>query len=265
MKTGNACGIIAMALACGGCTMAGDAGSLRAVAPGATASSDAFPATCRVLDPRVVSTGAFVPAGVEARLEGKSVVARFSHRASGCVEATAYGSWTPLGLESPASCPSGARDVMAAGDSETMVAREWHVGSEAPRLKLGVVVFDATTKFLVGFQGAHARDQIVDTSFEPVVDEHGEGAAGPGLAALAGNRFLVTWVDGDVEGGHAAHAQIVEGWGSPVGPQLTLSPPDVSVIGRTSAVMRPDGVGAVLYLASSGNGFDVMATPIECR
>jgi hypothetical protein len=258
---------MAIALVCGGCATAGDAATLAPVAPGATAASDAHacPVTCRVLEPRVVSTGVFVPAGVEARLEGKSVVARFSHHASGCVESTAYGSWTSLGLESPTSCPNRARDVVAAGESETMVAREWHAGSDAPRVKLGVVVFDVTTKFLVGFQGAHARDQIVDTSFEPVVDEHGEGAAGPGLAALAGNRFLITWVDGDVEGGHAAHAQVVEGWGAPVGPQLTLSPPEMSVIGRTSAAIRPDGSGAVVYIASSGNGFDVMATPIECR
>jgi hypothetical protein len=211
-----------------------------------------------------VSSGAFVPAGVEARLEGKSVVVRFSHRASGCVEATAYGTWTPLGLESPAACPGKVGDVVATAESETMVAREWREGSEAPRLKLGVIVYDSTTKFLVGYQGAHARDEIVETSFEPPVDEHGEGAAGPGLAALQGNQFLLTWVDGDVEGGHAAHAQVVAGWGSPVGPTLTLSPPDVSVIGRTSAVMRPDGIGAVVYIASSGSGFDVMATPIDC-
>jgi hypothetical protein len=256
-----------MALACAGCATAGDAASLAAVAPGGAAASarNASPATCRVLEPRVVSSGAYVPTGVEARLEGRSIVARFSHRASGCVEATAYGTWTPLGLESPASCPRRARDVVATGENETMIAREWRDGSEAPKVKLGVVVFDATSKFLVGYQGAHASDEIVETSFEPQVDEHGEGAAGPGLAALPGNRFLLTWVDGDVEGGHAAHAQIVAGWGAPVGPQLTLSSPDVSVIGRTSAAIRPDGTGAVVYIASSGDGFNVIATPIECN
>jgi hypothetical protein len=261
-----ASGVAFLAMACGGCATAGQPGGAGVAAPTATSGAVEAPRpTCRVTEPsRVVSSGAFVPAGVEARSEGSSIVARFAHRASRCLDATAYGVWAPLGLELPAACPGKAGGAVAKSDSETMVVREAREGSEAPRLKLGVVVHDVTARFLTGYRGGHGHDEIVETWFDPPIDEHGDGAARPGLVALPGDRFLLTWVDGDLEEGHAAHGQVVAGWGSSVGEELTFSPPELSVIGRPSAAIRDDGVGAVVYIASSGQGFNVMATPIEC-
>ncbi len=53
--------------------------------------------------------------------------------------------------------------------------------------------------------------------------------------------------------------------GEAIGPALDLSPANVSVIGRASAVVGPDGRGFVAFLASNGRGFDVRATPIACE
>jgi hypothetical protein len=102
--------------------------------------------------------------------------------------------------------------------------------------------------------------------------------AGPGVAFLgfpldghrpsleqSGGKRLLTWVDGDAVGGHSLHGQAVAGSGKAAGPTLDLSPTDVSVIGRPSVVISPDGRGVVAFLASNGQGFDVRATPIACE
>ena len=85
----------------------------------------------------------------------------------------------------------------------------------------------------------------------------------PALAPIGHDRFLLAWVDGDVES-NRLRAQSVVGWGDPVGPAMVLSPSDATIIGHPSVAIEPSGYGVVTYIASVQGEFDVLATPIAC-
>jgi hypothetical protein len=131
-----------------------------------------------------------------------------------------------------------------------------------PRVTLGVVVYDAP-RTIFGF-ALEGRRHVIERTFEaPARVVRSGGETNPALVPIAGERFLLTWVDGDIES-HQLHAQVVAGWGTPVGAAIDLSPGDASVIGRPSAAVSADGHGIVAFLASNGHGFDVLATPVAC-
>lgn len=214
---------------------------------------------CRVVgSSQVVASRAFVPAGVEASLRDGRVAIRFAHRNDECVAAGAVAG----AAEARAQCPGRDSDAVATSQGETIIAREaaWGAARE-PHVELGIVLSDAPRASL-GFGEAPRR--LVERVFEPPRQTRIGGESSPGLAPLAGERFLLTWVDENPEG-RGLHAQVVTGSGEAVGPALDLSPADVSVIGRASAVVGPDGRGSVAFLASNGRGFDVRATPIVCE
>ncbi len=264
----NVAGLIMATIGCGGCAAGGNPafgpqGAAGAVAPGGALGAPSSP--CHVAGPsQIVASKVFVPAGVEATLEGGQMTVRFAHRKSRCVASRVLdGSGEPLAAESPAECPSKAPDVVATSEGETIIAREAAWGdARQPHVELGVVVYDAPRRFL-GFS-AEAPRQLVERIFEAPRETRFGGESSPGLAPIAGERFLLTWVDENPDG-HGLHAQAVAGWGEAVGPALDLSPVDVSVIGRASAVVGPDGRGVVAFLASSEGRFDVRATPIACE
>jgi hypothetical protein len=245
-----------------GCATSEGAGAAAARAPAAQAPLSASGSPCRVTgEARVVASHVYVPAGVEASLDDGRATIRFAPSKASCAVARALPTSGRFVTDGTAGeCPGDARDVVATSEGETIIARESRPDGRAPHIELGVVVHDVPS--LVGFS-ARDPDRVVERAFAPP-QASSSGEKNPGLAPLPGERFLLLWVDGDSEG-HSLRAQPVADWGTPVGPAFDLSPSDVSVIGRPSAAVGPDGRGLVAFLASSVSGFDVLATPIACE
>lgn len=208
---------------------------------------------------RVVARKVFVPGGVETRAQDGRFSVRFATAASRCVAVA----W-PSDVEhpKPASCPTpGARTATRENASdETMLAWESHDALE-PRVTLGVVTYD-TPQALFGVAIEGKRKVVERTFFAPGASRDA-GQMAPDLAPIGHDRFLLAWVDGNVES-HQLRAQSVVGWGDPLGAPMVLSPSDVSVIGRPSVAVEPGGYGLVTYVASIDGEFDVLATPIAC-
>jgi hypothetical protein len=212
--------------------------------------------------PRVLARKVFVPAGVEAIAKDGGFTVRYAAAASRCLSVA----WGAVG-EDPevASCPD--RDAKTAvredPSDETMLAWESHDEPE-PRIKLGVLTNDAPMSLLgdrVSLQQSSTK-LAVRTFFVPGSSREG-GQMAPALAPIGHDRFLLAWVDGNVES-HELRAQSVVGWGDPLGPSMVLSPKDASVIGRPSVVVAPSGYGLVTYVASVDGEFDVFGTPVAC-
>ncbi|HXN31144.1 MAG TPA: hypothetical protein VN894_04755 [Polyangiaceae bacterium] len=161
-----------------------------------------------------------------------------------------------------AACPDANTSVTtsAASGSETMLAYE-SVTRSASRLVLGIVTYDMPHADF-GFASA-GREQVVERPFRGPRGAGVGSQASPDLVPIGGQRFLLVWVEGGVEG-HQVRAQSVAGWGDSVGPAIDLSTPDVSVIGRPTAAVAPNGDGLVAYIASAGEEFDLFGTPISC-
>ena len=208
---------------------------------------------------RVLARRVFVPGGVQAAAQGSGFSVRFATAASHCSEV----GWNDgPGATQPASCPTaGARtEARAESDGETMLAWESNDDAE-PRIHLGVVTYDAPHAFFgVGIEG---KKKIVERTFFAPGSSRDAGQAAPALAPIGHDRFLLAWVDGNVES-HELRAQSVVGWGDPLGPSMVLSPRDASVIGHPSVAVAPTGYGLVTYVASVDGEFDVLATPIAC-
>jgi hypothetical protein len=215
---------------------------------------------CRVTSPaKVLARRVFVPGGVEASAQDGGFSVRFAAAASRCVAVD----WPSASeRQQPASCPTrGARTATRENSAEeTMLAWESHDAKE-PHITLGVVTYDAPHAFFgVGIEG---RRHVVERTFHAPAADRGNGEAMPEIAPIGHDRFLLAWVEGDVES-HRLRAQSVVGWGDPLGAAVDLSPAEVSVIGRPSLVVAPTGDGLVTYVASMNGEFDVFATPIAC-
>jgi|HubBroStandDraft_4_1064222.scaffolds.fasta_scaffold95674_2 hypothetical protein len=248
--------VTALSLASAACSsVTGDAGR-DAVAPVGPVGA----AACHATGPaKVLARKVFVPGGVEAVAQESGFSVRFATAASRCSEV----GWSHgPGATQPASCPApGARsEARADADGETMLA--WESNDEPePRIHLGVVTYDAPHAFFgVGIEG---QKKIVERTFFAPGPRHDAGQSAPALAPIGRDRFLLAWVDGNVES-HELRAQSVVGWGDPLGPSMVLSPKDASVIGRPSVAIAPTGYGLVTYVASLDGEFDVLATPVAC-
>jgi hypothetical protein len=90
----------------------------------------------------------------------------------------------------------------------------------------------------------------------------GEQAMSPGLASTSGGRFLLVWTEGPVSS-HQVRAQTISSSGAALGAPLTISVEGVNA-GQGQAAVGADGHGVVVFLASNGTGFEVVASPIEC-
>jgi len=223
-----------------------------------TASSGA--AVCHATSrAKVLARRVFVPGGVQVSEQDGSFSVRFATAASRCVAVE----WpSASGGPHASSCPEpGAHSTVRADSAdETMLAWESH-DAEQPHITLGVVTYDAPHAFFgVGIEG---KRHVVERTFHARGTGHGAGEMAPDLAPIGHDRFLLAWVEGNVEG-HQLRAQSVVGWGDPLGPSMVLSPEDASVIGRPSVVVASTGYGLVTYLASTDGEFDVLATPIAC-
>jgi hypothetical protein len=196
-------------------------------------------------------------------MQEEEVTIRFARRKASC-EAVRASSMSSEFVrdEAQAQCPGGDRDAVATSEGETLIARELRDGEGQSHIELGVVV-DEVPSLLLGFAREGGR-RVVHRAFDAPEGNHAMGGQrSPGLVPLPGERFLLLWSDGD-SSGRQLHAQPVAGWGNAAGPAFDVSPRELSVIGQPSAVVAGDGRGIVAFLASSGHGFDVLATPIEC-
>lgn len=90
----------------------------------------------------------------------------------------------------------------------------------------------------------------------------GEQAMSPGVAALHDGRFLLVWTEGPVSS-HQVRAETLSPLGAPVGAPITISAEGVNA-GQGQAAVTEGGQGAVVFLASNGTGFEVVATPVTC-
>jgi hypothetical protein len=226
----------------------------------ATAPASTGAAPCHATgSPKVLARRVFVPGGVEASVQDGGFSVRFATAASRCVAVD----WVSASEgPRPASCPAASARTMVRTDSsdETMLAWESHDAEES-HITLGVVTYDAPHAFFgVGIEG---KKHIVERTFYAPGASRGTGETAPELAPIGHDRFLLAWVDGNVES-KELRAQSVVGWGDSLGPAMVLSPADASVIGRPSVVVAPSGYGLVTYMASIDGEFDAMATPIAC-
>jgi hypothetical protein len=229
-----------------------------ATPPVVPASSGA--AMCHVTGgTKVLARRVFVPGGVVATAQDGTFSVRFAPDSSHCVALD----WPTATLRtSPGSCSAAGAETAtrANGADETMLAWESHDGAE-PHVALGVATYDAPHAFF-GFGMAGAR-HVVEHPFHVLSPSSRGGETAPVLAPIGHDRFLLAWVDGDVES-HQLRAQSVVGWGEPLGPSMVLSPAEASVIGHPSVVVAPSGYGLVTYVASIEGEFDVLATPVSC-
>ncbi len=253
---------IASTLAVATLSLAGAACSSATVEPARAPAAPTGAAACHPTDQaKVLARKVFVPAGVEASVQGGGGFSvHYATAASHCVAVD----WdSSSDRPRPSSCPTpGARSAARENaDDETMLAWESHDEPE-PRITLGVVTYDAPHSFFG--VGVAAKTAIVKRTFSAPVAGRDEGQMAPALASIGHDRFLLAWVDGNVEH-RELRAQSVVGWGDPLGAPMVLSPEGASVSGHPSVVVAPTGHGLATYVASIDGEFDVLATPIACE
>jgi hypothetical protein len=85
----------------------------------------------------------------------------------------------------------------------------------------------------------------------------------PGIAGVAGSRFLLSWTEGPVAS-HQVRAQTLAASGDSLGVPMTISGEGVNA-GQGQPAVLPDGRGLVVYMASPKGGIaQVVATPVTC-
>jgi hypothetical protein len=97
------------------------------------------------------------------------------------------------------------------------------------------------------------------------VEERANATRDPAHAVLNGNRFLVCWQQGDVESGYRLMAQAWDADGSPLGPAVAISPPDVDVVGSAQLVALDDDRALATFAAASGDRFELLAVSLQVR
>jgi hypothetical protein len=99
-------------------------------------------------------------------------------------------------------------------------------------------------------------------TFTPPAGGKGEQAMSPGIAAVAGGRFLLVWTEGPATR-HDVRALTLSHEGQPLGKPLVISSKNVNA-GQGQAAVNAAGRGAVAFLESAEGGFQVVATPVKC-
>jgi hypothetical protein len=247
----------ALSLASAACSVSATPPRVVSVETGAAGATGA--PVCHVTSPaKVLARHVFVPGGVEANAQDGGFSVRFAAAASRCITVD----WPSADHPARVACPTPGAETAtrATSGEETMLAWESR-GAQDSHIDLGVVAYDAPHAFL-GLRIEGSR-HIVQRAFYAPAARRGDGETAPELAPLGHDRFLLAWVEGNVES-HQLRAQSVVGWGDPLGAAMILSPAEASVIGRPSVVVAPTGYGLVTYVASMDGEFDVLATPIAC-
>lgn len=220
-------------------------------------AASAEPAACHPTgQPRVLARHVFVPGGIEAYDDGGAFSVRFATARSRCVAVEGTGSSPRF---QAASCPGQGSQTATrpSGEGPALLAWESRDGDAAPAL-LGAA--DPEARAFLGYTGARSGRLLAAPS-----DGTASGAQpfATDVASLGHGRFLIAWVDGDLETSRVA-AQSVAGSGDPLGNKMIFSAPEATVIGRPSVAIAPTGYGLVTYIASVNGEFDALATPIAC-
>ena len=100
------------------------------------------------------------------------------------------------------------------------------------------------------------------STFAPPAGGKGEQAMSPGLAALPGKRFLLTWTEGPTSR-HDVRGLTLSEDGRAIGAPMNISSEGVNA-GQGQAAVTSTGKGLVAFLESTDDGFRVVATPISC-
>jgi hypothetical protein len=92
----------------------------------------------------------------------------------------------------------------------------------------------------------------------------GEQAMSPGLTAVAGHRFLLSWTEGP-KASHQVRAATLAPSGEMLGFPMTISAEGINA-GQGQPAVLPDGKGLVAYMVvgASGTSAQVVATGVSC-
>jgi hypothetical protein len=115
-------------------------------------------------------------------------------------------------------------------------------------------------------QGVARLDARSLAHLPPAPDDAARAPAastGAARVLLPGGRFLMIWKRGSTEWGHRAMAQEFGAGGSPFGAPVTISPPDIDVVGSPQAVTTDGQHLVVTFAAASDSGFELVAVPLE--
>lgn len=245
--------VLALSLASGACS--------EGAAPPRTPATAAGAAPCHITGAaRVLARRVFVPAGVRASEQDGHFTVRFATGPSECISID----WpSDSDRAHPESCPSpgaqGAGPTWA--QNPTLLAWESNDG-EDPHFKPNVVAYDAPDVWLE--QETQERQRVAERAFYPLGRISPVSKRSVDLAPIGHDRFLLAWVEGNVES-HQLRAEPIGASGDPLGPSMVLSPSDASVIGRPSVWVAPSGDGLVTYTASIDGEFDVFASSVSCE
>jgi hypothetical protein len=217
----------------------------------AAATTDASPSMCRVTGrPTVLAKHVFVPRGVEALAHEGGFEVRFATAAAHCRSVQ----WPLYSVDAQeALCPG---DHAAAYEATAEV--DVKGVSRSPRLT-GLLGITVTTPSKGRDEAGHALDH----SPVRVLPDRLADAAMAGRTTIGGGRFLRLVVDGDYES-HRLRAQVVADSGDAMGRTFDVSLPEDAVIGAPSAAIDTNGEGVIAYLASRGDEFYTLATPVAC-
>ncbi len=87
----------------------------------------------------------------------------------------------------------------------------------------------------------------------------------PARVPVDGGRFVLLWTRGTMEQGHRVLAQELAANGTPRGEPVTISSPDVDVVGAPRAISTDGRHVTASFVAASERGFALMAVPLDAR
>jgi hypothetical protein len=183
------------------------------------------------------------------------------------------GNAVDVGLASPASGePGAAGDTpmpAALGGITRFASAGPAIGSPAVAIQDGVVIAAWADRAspeepwrvrTVGYKVGSAPGAA--TTFAPPAGGPGEQTMSPAVVAVPGKRFMLVWTEG-AQSRHDVRALTLGEDGAPIGAPLVISA-EGSNAGQAQVAVAPSGHGVVAYLESTDDGFQVMATPIDC-
>ena len=100
------------------------------------------------------------------------------------------------------------------------------------------------------------------TVFSPPAGGPGEQTMSPAVVAVPGKRFLLVWTEGP-QSRHDVRALTFGEDGAPIGSPLVISSEGANA-GQAQIALTSSGRGAIAFLESTDDGFQVAATPVTC-
>jgi hypothetical protein len=127
-------------------------------------------------------------------------------------------------------------------------------GGQATERDFSGYIHRASPSLVVG------QARVVDAHVRPALPL---GDAQASRVQLDGGRFIVCWTRGSVEEGRRALAQAFKADGLPLGAPVVISPPNVDVVGRPTAIAMDGQHAMATFAAASDSSMQLLAVPIE--